>query len=87
MSEMENCPDHELGQLIDLTCDGPAPAGSASAKRRAFLGIHFRCCGVYARIYLNREGSAYQGRCPRCLRIVTIRVAPDGLSERFFTAF
>lgn len=56
---------------------------SASTKRQ-FLGIWFDCCGVYGRIYKNKEGTAYVGRCPRCLRSVRARVGAEGTNQRFF---
>lgn len=57
----------------------------ANQKKR-FLGVHFECCNVYRRIYLNKEGNAYEGRCPRCFSEVKAKIGPDGTSTRFFSA-
>lgn len=56
-------------------------------RRRRFLGVHFSCCHVYARVYVNPEGTHYAGFCPRCARPVRFRIGPGGTSERFFTAY
>jgi len=63
----------------------PVPTGEVA--KRPFLGIYFRCCCTYGRIYRNRERTAYEGRCPRCLRPVRVRIAPGGTNSRFFEAF
>lgn len=55
-------------------------------EQRKYLGIQFDCCGVYARIYQNKEGTAYVGRCPRCLRPIRIKIGEGGTTNRFFRA-
>jgi hypothetical protein len=53
---------------------------------RPWIGVDFECCGVYSRIYRNKEGTAYIGNCPKCSRQVRVRVGPGGTSNRMFRA-
>ena len=53
---------------------------------RKYLGVHFECCGVYQRIYLNKAETAFVGWCPRCTRRVEVKVSPTGTTDRFFSA-
>lgn len=62
------------------------PEADVSDAARPWVGIQFECCNVYARVYRNSEGTAYCGRCPHCLRVVTLRVGPGGTNARFFKA-
>lgn len=73
---------------LDLSSDPSfAPQGSEQpAGPRRFVGVRFDCCGVYARIYVNRDGTAYEGRCPRCARPIHLKIGPGGTDCRFFIA-
>ncbi|MCA9483029.1 MAG: hypothetical protein KC553_04790 [Nitrospina sp.] len=56
------------------------------SRGKKFLGIHFECCNVYRRVYINKDGNAYEGRCPKCYRPVKVLIGPDGTASRFFNA-
>ena len=60
--------------------------GAKSVGKR-FIGVKFDCCQVYARIYVNNEGTAYEGKCPGCLRKISVNIRKDGVNCRFFSAF
>ncbi|MFG0292822.1 MAG: hypothetical protein ACF8MJ_06660 [Phycisphaerales bacterium JB050] len=59
----------------------PKPTGNAP---RQWLGVMFRCCNQYGRIYKNDAGTQYIGRCPRCANQVTAKVGEGGTDQRFF---
>ena len=70
---------------IEDGADEPATREVGGASR--WIGVHFECCGVYARIYRNRRGTAYVGHCPRCQHRVQVSIGPGGTSERMFRAY
>lgn len=91
-----------LGEHLDLTSDvassPPRGAGqggdlqasvgqSRAGDSRKFVGVRFECCAIYTRVYVNREGTAYEGRCPRCARAVRLEIGPGGSDARFFSAY
>ena len=55
-------------------------------KKTNYLGIMFNCCKVYGRIYKNKDGTAYVGRCPRCMRPIKVPIGEGGTNRRFFNA-
>lgn len=61
----------------------PQPAKSEKLPR-PFLGVNFAACRVYGRLYRNRAGTAYEGHCPRCGKLVQVPIGAHGMSQRFF---
>jgi hypothetical protein len=54
-------------------------------EKRAYVGVHMKCCNVYVRAYINPAGDAYVGWCPRCAGQVRLQIVADGGSRgRFF---
>jgi hypothetical protein len=81
-----------VGEHLDLT-SGPVDdsdrcraVAQGESQGRPFLGVHFVCCDVYTRIYVNAERTAYAGHCPKCSRPVRVRIGPGGTNARFFQA-
>jgi hypothetical protein len=58
----------------------------AGGKSRAFLGVWFRCCHVYGRMYKTDDGTRYLGSCPKCGASVKACVGEGGTSRRIFEA-
>ncbi|MDD3237419.1 MAG: hypothetical protein PHV37_04910 [Candidatus Gastranaerophilales bacterium] len=54
---------------------------------KKYIGILYKCCNVYGRIYENSDKTAYVGRCPRCMRSVKVKIGEGGTDTRFFEAF
>jgi ribosomal protein S27E len=80
----------DKGRNLDLWSDAehsPRPATGKDAPEGGFLGVQCECCDVYSRVYLNREQTAYVGRCPRCGKRVEFLIGPEGTSSRFFRAY
>jgi len=75
------------GENLDLSSDSFPEPQDAEQRGRRFLGVRFACCGVYARVYVNRDETAYVGFCPRCSRPVRFPIGPGGTDCRFFTAY
>ena len=76
------------GEHLDISSDPADKPQSGDAKRdgRRFVGVHFICCDVYSRVYVNRDSTAYEGNCPKCAKRVTLRIGPGGTEARFFKA-
>jgi hypothetical protein len=74
------------GERLDLTDDPAGGAKPQAAAGRKFVGVHFVCCDVYTRVYINRDETAYEGCCPKCAKKVRLAIGPGGTDARFFTA-
>jgi len=53
-------------------------------RSRPYLGITFKCCRVYWRIYLAADGKRFSGHCPKCGFPVHVEVSRDGTESSFF---
>ncbi len=75
------------GEHLDLTSGADEDRARPALGPRKFVGIQFACCDCYGRIYVNADGTAYTGYCPKCARPVRIRIGPGGTDNRFFVAY
>lgn len=62
------------------------PSGADRPPRRPTIGVKFTCCQVYAHIYLNKQGTAFAGHCPKCARPVRVLVGPGGSDAKIWEA-
>jgi hypothetical protein len=76
-----------VGELFDSGPNRPPKEAAATDASSRYLGVHFACCSVYTRIYVNRSGSGYVGHCPRCGRRVEFHIGPGGTDDRFFSVY
>lgn len=82
---------------LDLTSDPnfvsrtpvvvPGNARAPEVDRKKFVGVRFHCCSLYVRVYVNKDGTAYEGRCPKCAKPVRLKIGEGGTSNRFFDAY
>ena len=69
---------------LDLSESASSPV-SAAQSNRPYISVHFKCCGVYQRIYRSADATQYAGHCPRCAKPVRFKVGQGGTDCRFFT--
>ncbi len=75
------------GPMFDASSEPPGRLPSdAGSGQASFLGIRFRCCRAYGRLYRNASGTRYEGRCPKCGGRLSVPIGLGGTSRRFFTA-
>ena len=75
-----------MTQRIDIRAGDNKTNSGDSREARPWVSVWFDCCKMYQRVYRNVAGTAYVGRCPRCLASVTLKVGPGGTASRSFTA-
>ena len=89
---MPDNPDYILeiaGQRREGPCGNEpveAHISTAKARGRRYISVLFECCSVYQRVYRNKDATAYEGGCPRCGRLLRVRIGPGGTDCRFFRA-
>ncbi len=64
-----------------------AEQGPAGRKARPSIGMYWKCCNVYSRVYLNHAQTHFAGNCPRCGARTRIAAVPgDRTDTNFWTA-
>ncbi len=76
----------DIVDIAALRAGLPAAPRDTAPAGKPWLAIWFRCCHTYGRIYRNRAGTMYEGRCPRCGASVRALIGPSGTTQRIFEA-
>ena len=59
--------DEPMGVCSGSSVTGKSADGVSSSHQKVpFLGIHFKCCKTYGRIYRSPLRLVYEGHCPKC---------------------
>jgi hypothetical protein len=74
----------EAGPKAQGPVDGPLNPDPDPAAHRPWLGLYFKCAGLYTRAYRNAAATGYTGRCPRCGKTVRFAVGEGGSDQRRF---
>ena len=81
--------------IVDIGGNRSHPPGDTGGQKSShsplrgerWVAVQWRCCSVYSRVYRNRDRTAYEGKCPKCQRELSIPIGPDGTNNRFFEAY
>ena len=81
----------EPDYILDLShqpavAGGGKPIPEGSLRGRPWIAVTWKCCQTYSRIYRNKQGTAYEGKCPKCGSPVRATIGQGGTSTRFFEA-
>jgi len=70
---------------LDLSSGASSASAASPQGARPYISVHFKCCGVYQRIYRSADATQYAGHCPRCAKPVRFKVGEGGTTCRFFS--
>ncbi|MCD6162515.1 MAG: hypothetical protein J7K40_08905 [candidate division Zixibacteria bacterium] len=73
------------GLIVDLKA-GLNPRRRVVRHRRPYIGVVFKCCNVYSRIYLSKNKTSFVGWCPKCGGKMVVEISPHGSKSKFFVA-
>jgi hypothetical protein len=63
---------------------GGLKQNKSKRKKREFVGVIYKCCNVYSRIYINKKRTAFVGWCPKCGARMEFIISPKGSKSKFF---
>jgi hypothetical protein len=63
------------------------PKAATALHKKPYVSIEFVCCNAFARVYINDCQDAYEGRCPKCLKPLKLKIGAGGTDSRTFKAY
>jgi len=85
--------DEDSDYIVEISGQAPVSGPFLESKegaerhKKSYVSIEFVCCNVFARVYINDRQDAYEGRCPKCLKPLKLKVGPGGTDSRTFKAY